>query len=62
MQNMTHIAGRGLNTPLLLELGYARTFFSALAPHIGITELHDVSGEVLTGEKLKIRIREQLHS
>ncbi len=54
MQNMPHIASRVLNKPLLLEPGYARTFFSALAPRIGITELHDASGEILTGEKMRI--------
>lgn len=55
MQNMPHIASRVLNTPLLLEPGYARTFFSALAPRLGIAELHDASGEVLTGETMRMR-------
>lgn len=55
MPNMPHIAGRVLNTPLLLEPGYARTFFSALAPRLGIAELQDAAGEVLTGETMRMR-------
>ena len=39
MKNMPHIACGVLNTPLLLEPGYVRTFFSALAPRLGIMEL-----------------------
>lgn len=53
MQNMAHIASRVLNTPLLLEPGYARTFFSALAPRLGIMELQDSEGVILTGEKMR---------
>ena len=53
MQNMAHIASRVLNTPLLLEPGYARTYFSALAPRLGIGELQDSAGEILTGEKMR---------
>lgn len=53
MQNMAHIASRVLNTPLLLEPGYARTFFSALAPRLGIAQLQDNEGVILTGEKMR---------
>lgn len=52
--NYAQIASRVLNTPLLLEPGYARIFFSALAPRLGIMELHDAEGAVATGEKLRI--------
>ncbi len=55
MKNMPHIASRVLNKPLLLEPGYARTFFSALAPRLGIMELHDAEGTVLTGEQMRMR-------
>ena len=53
MENMAHIASRVLNTPLLLEPGYARTFFSALAPRLGVGELCDSEGQILTGEKMR---------
>jgi ClpP class serine protease len=43
---LPHIASRVLNTPLLLEPGYARTFFSALSSRINISELQDVQGKV----------------
>ena len=39
MNNYPQIASRVLNTPLLLEPGYARVFFSALASRLGITQL-----------------------
>jgi ClpP class serine protease len=55
MNNMPHIASRILNKPLLLEPGYARTFFSALAPRLGIMELHDDEGQILTGEHMRMR-------
>lgn len=55
MKNMPHIASRVLNKPLLLEPGYARTFFSALAPRLGIMELHDAEGTILTGEQMRMR-------
>lgn len=48
------IASRVLNTPLLLEPGYARVFFSALAPRLNILKLEDADGEVSTGEKLRV--------
>jgi len=53
--NLNHIAGRVLNTPLLLEPGYARTFFSALAGRLGIAQLVDAEGEVFTGESLRMK-------
>ncbi len=55
MKSMPHIASRVLNKPLLLEPGYARTFFSALAPRLGIMELHDAEGTILTGEQMRMR-------
>ncbi|MCC4261099.1 S49 family peptidase [Pseudomonas aestusnigri] len=48
------IASRVLNTPLLLEPGYARVFFSALAPRLNILKLQDADGEVSTGDKLRV--------
>tara|TARA_R110001583_G_scaffold34551_1_gene115869 strand:- start:18417 stop:19763 length:1347 start_codon:yes stop_codon:yes gene_type:complete len=52
MTHYTQIASRVLNTPLLLEPGYARVFFSALASRLGIQSLADAQGEILTGEKI----------
>lgn len=49
-----HIASRVLNAPLLLEPAYARTFFSALSEHLGITQMTDAKGEVMLGEKMQI--------
>ena len=54
MKNYAHIASRVLNTPLLLEPGYARTFFSALSNRLNITTLMDAEGEQLTGEKIRM--------
>ncbi|MEM5529558.1 S49 family peptidase [Gammaproteobacteria bacterium AS21] len=54
MKNYAHIASRVLNTPLLLEPGYARTFFSALSPRLNITTLLDAEGEQLIGEKIRM--------
>lgn len=55
MTNLPHMANRVLNTPLLMEPGYAKTFFSALAPRLGIGELCDFDGQVLNAEKLRLR-------
>ncbi|WP_425641415.1 S49 family peptidase [Marinomonas gallaica] len=54
--NLKHIASRALDKPLLLDPGYARTFFSALCPRLGmgITQMVDADGEVMTGEKMHI--------
>ncbi|WVM93548.1 hypothetical protein ULG90_06460 [Halopseudomonas pachastrellae] len=52
--NYPQIASRVLNTPLLLEPGYARVFFSALAPRLNILQLQDAEGQVSTGEKLRV--------
>lgn len=49
-----NIAARVLNTPLLLEPGYARVFFSALSSRLGIQQLKDVDGVILTGDKLHL--------
>lgn len=54
MNNYPQIASRVLNTPLLLEPGYARVFFSALASRLGITQLQDAEGEILTGQKIRM--------
>ncbi|MES2685686.1 MAG: S49 family peptidase [Pseudomonadota bacterium] len=42
-----HMMARALNSPLLLEPGYARVFFSALGPKFNISELADTNGQVL---------------
>lgn len=49
------IAARVLNTPLLLEPGYARVFIGALAPRLGITGLMDEHGAVEHQDKLRLR-------
>lgn len=49
-----NIAARVLNTPLLLEPGYARVFFSALSSRLGIQQLQDIDGVILTGDKMHI--------
>ena len=56
MKNMPHIASRMLNSSLFLESSYARTFFSALAPRLGIIELQDVGDEILTGEAIRMKV------
>ena len=52
--NQPHIASRVLNQPLLLEPGYARTFFSALSSRLDIKQMVDANGEVMLGEKMQI--------
>jgi signal peptide peptidase SppA len=42
--NYPHIAARALNRPLLLEPGYARIFFAAVGPRLGVAALTDVQG------------------
>ncbi|MBB1489392.1 S49 family peptidase [Oceanospirillum sediminis] len=54
MNNFPHLSARVLNQPLLLEPGYARVFFSALADRLGIARLTDAEGEVLTGQKIHL--------
>lgn len=54
MNQFAHIASRVLNTPLLLEPGYARVFFSALASRLNITEINDAEGQVAMGQKLRV--------
>lgn len=51
------IASRVLNTPLLLEPGYARVFFSALSSRLGITSLADSEGTIEPGHKLRVDAR-----
>ncbi len=36
MKNFPHLSARLLNLPLLVESGYARVFFSALAGRLGV--------------------------
>lgn len=55
--NYPQIASRVLNTPLLLEPGYARVFFSALSSRLNISELGDAEGPVQTGQKLRVDAR-----
>lgn len=50
-----NIAARVLNTPLLLEPGYARVFIGALAPRLGIASLQDETGLIEPQEKLRMR-------
>ncbi len=54
MTQFAQLASRVLNTPLLLEPGYARVFFSALASRLGITELQDETGLVPMGQKPRV--------
>ena len=54
MNSYAHIASRVLNTPLMLEPGYARVFFSALSSRLGITSLADADGPVEEGLKLRV--------
>lgn len=56
MKNFSHIAARVLNTPLLLEPSYARTFFSALSGRLGISELKDSSGSIETAQRLRLNL------
>lgn len=53
MKFLPQIAARVINKPLLLEPGYARTFFSAMASRLNINSLSDVDGEVMMGERLR---------
>lgn len=43
---LPHIASRVLNKPLLLEPGYARTFFGYLGSRLGVQELRDAEGQI----------------
>lgn len=53
--NLRHVASRVLNTPLFVEPGYARVFFSALSNRIGIQNLYDLDGPVGEIEKPRVR-------
>lgn len=53
--NYMHIAQRALGQPLLMESRYAQVFFSALGPRLGVDELRTLEGEVLCGEKMRVR-------
>lgn len=50
-----HTAARVLNTPLLVEPGYARVFLGALASRLGIAQLIDEHGAVESQAKLRMR-------
>ncbi|SDR52876.1 S49 family peptidase [Paraburkholderia tuberum] len=52
MNNYPHIVARALNRPLLVEPGYARVFFSALAPRLQIDTLTTVEQETLDGNAM----------
>lgn len=54
MSHFPQIASRVLNTPLLLEPGYARVFFSALSSRLNIVELQDAGGQVDITQKPRI--------
>lgn len=54
MKNYPNIMARALNTPLLLEPGYAKVFFSAMSGRLGIEQLQDEQGQLITGEKLRM--------
>ncbi|UTW01223.1 S49 family peptidase [Marinomonas rhizomae] len=60
--NLKHIASRALDKPLLLDPGYARTFFSALSNRLGITQMVDANGEVMTGEKMHLEASSFMNS
>lgn len=51
--NYQHIAARALNSPLLLEPGYARFFYAGLQAHLRITALTDTGGTTLSDGGLK---------
>ncbi|HBX36227.1 MAG TPA: Clp protease ClpP [Pseudohongiella sp.] len=51
-----HIASRVLNTPLLLEPGYARVFFNALSSKLGIRNLYDADGKIEELGKLHVKM------
>ncbi|MAD44280.1 MAG: Clp protease ClpP [Oceanospirillaceae bacterium] len=53
MSGLPHLSAKVFNRPLLVEPGYARVFFSALADRFGISRLVDIEGEVLAGHKLQ---------
>lgn len=53
MKNYPQLAARLLNQPLLVEPGYARVFFSALASRLGIAQMADTEGSVLTVEDME---------
>ncbi|PPC77931.1 Clp protease ClpP [Pokkaliibacter plantistimulans] len=53
MHSYPQLASRVFNTPLLLEPGYARVFFSALASRLGIEQLADADGQVMNRQDMK---------
>ena len=52
--NLPHIESKVLNSPLLLEPSYARTFFSSLAKRLNIKQMVDAEGEVMLGDKMHL--------
>lgn len=55
MPNYLNIAARVFGKPLAIDSGYAKIFFSALAPRLQITEMQTPDGEVLVGEKMRAK-------
>lgn len=53
--NLPNIMSRILNQPLMMEPGYARTFFAGIASRAGITQLRDLNGEIHDSEKLRVK-------
>ncbi len=52
--NLPHIESKVLNSSLLLEPSYARTFFSSLAKRLNIKQMVDAEGEVMLGDKMHL--------
>jgi len=51
VSNLIHLQNKALNTALAVEPGYARIFFSAIAPRFGINRIIDgTTGEVITSD------------
>ncbi|WP_020408930.1 S49 family peptidase [Hahella ganghwensis] len=55
MPDFINIAARVFGKPLAVDPGYAKVFFSAIAPRLNIVELSSPEGEVLVGEKLRAK-------
>ncbi|EJB8454885.1 S49 family peptidase [Vibrio parahaemolyticus] len=55
MSNYQHLLTKAFNTPLAVDVSYARTFFSALAHRIGgVAKLVDVNGHELDAQAMQI--------
>jgi hypothetical protein len=60
MKNYAHIASRVLNTPLLLEPSYARTFFSALSTQLNINSLVDAEAELESLKSQELLLKQKI--